>query len=61
MSIIEEPEIAGIIKKAFMPSTFLRSSPGTLSITQLIFIRAEARFAGCPVITAAPLSAENSL
>ena len=61
MSIIEEPEIAGIMKKAFIPSTFLRSSLGTLAITPLIFIRADARSDGCPVMMAAPLSAEYSL
>ena len=54
MSIMEEPEIAGIMKKAFIPSTFLRSSLGTLSISPLIFISADARSDGWPVIMAEP-------
>src|SRR5918911_4214579 len=55
------PEIAGIIKNAFNPSTCLKSFVGTRRILPLIFIKALASLTGFPVIWAAPLSAENSL
>ena len=55
----DEPEMAGVMKSALTgPSTFLRSSVGTLK--PLIFFRAETRCDGCPVMIAAPLSAANS-
>jgi hypothetical protein len=59
--MIEEPEIAGMMKKAFIPSICLRSSSGTRSISPLIFMRADARSDGCPVMMAEPLSAEYFL
>ena len=59
---MKEPETAaGMIKKAFIPSTFLRSSEGMRGITSLIFSSADVRFEGWPVIIAEPLSAANSL
>ena len=55
----DDPESAGVMKSALTgPSTFLRSSVGTLK--PLIFFKAETRFDGCPVKIAAPLSAANS-
>ena len=59
--MIELPEIAGIIKKAFNPSTCLKSFFGIRDISPLILISALANFEGFPVICAEPLSAEYSL
>ena len=58
---MSEPlERAGMMKSAFIPSAFLSSCGDTRLIVPLIFNRAEARFNGLPVMSAAPLSAENS-
>ena len=54
---MEVLETAGIMKKAFTPSTFLKSSDGILGMIPDIFVRADARLDGCPVIMADPLSA----
>ena len=59
--VIELPEIAGTIKKAFNPSTCLRSFLGAFDISPLILTNAFANFEGFPVICAEPLSAEYSL
>jgi len=59
--VIELPEIAGTIKKAFNPSTCLRSFLGALDISPLILTNAFANFEGFPVNCADPLSAEYSL
>jgi len=58
--MIDPPETAGMMKNAFIPSTFRRSCFGTCAIVPLIFIRAEMRFEGFPVMMADPRSAEYS-
>jgi len=44
--MIESEDKAGIIKKAFIPSTSFRSREGTCFIVPLMFIRAEIRSLG---------------